>query len=105
VIPDAKAMDNESDLDELGTPPQPRGRRTAVALIALVVVGLAFAGWADLYTDWLWYGSVGYQTIFATMLGTKIVLALVVGLVAAALVYANVRLALHLAPSSPFGVM
>jgi uncharacterized protein len=46
------------------------------------------------YTDWLWFGEVGYQAVFTTALGTRITL----GVVAFAVVFAwlafNLRLAL-----------
>jgi uncharacterized protein len=104
-------MDNGADSfdDDLfpvgrdnGAGASPGRSRLAIVLPALLIAGFAFVGGVDLYTDWLWYQSVGFQGIFSTILGTKIALALAVGLGAAALTYANLRLALRLAPGSLF---
>ncbi len=91
--------------DDDDPPALKRGGRSrlVVVIAAVIVAGFVFVGWTDTYTDWLWYQSVGFQTVFSTMLWTKAVTALVAGLVVAAVVYANLRLALRLAPGTPFG--
>ncbi|MHB1162748.1 MAG: UPF0182 family membrane protein [Chloroflexota bacterium] len=48
---------------------------------SLFLIAELAAGAVGLYTDWLWFGSLGFQSIFATMLQAK-VLAFVVGAVA-----------------------
>lgn len=104
-------MDREADtfdddlvpVDDDPAPKRPR-LRLVVLLPVLVVAAVAFLGWVDLYTDWLWYKSLGFQTVFATILGTKAVMGLISGVVAAAVAYANFRVAMRLAPANPFGV-
>ena len=46
-----------------------------------------------LYTDWLWFGEVGYQDVFLRTLTARVALALVVFAFAFAVLYGNVRLA------------
>jgi uncharacterized membrane protein (UPF0182 family) len=86
-----------------GGPSPRRGRlpRLPVAIALLALAGVAFVAGVDTYTDWLWYESVGYGTVFSTVLWTKVAAAVVAGLAAAAATYANLRLALRLAPA-PF---
>jgi len=50
-------------------------------LAALFLIGELAAGAVNLYTDWLWFGSLGFQGVFLTVLQAK-VLAFVVGAVA-----------------------
>ena len=78
-----------------------RPRFVAVAM-ALVVAAFVLVGWVDVYSDWLWFRSVGYETVFTTVLMTKLVSGAVVGVVTAILMYANLALAVRLAPQSPF---
>ncbi len=49
-------------------------------LAVLFLIAELAAGAVTLYTDWLWFDSLGYQTVFATVLQAK-VLAFVVGVV------------------------
>ncbi len=65
-----------------------------VAVIAIVV----WPAWATFYTDWLWFQDLGYQTVFTTVLATKVTLGLTVGLLAAAFIWLNLRLALRRSP-------
>src|SRR5688572_29359180 len=48
-------------------------RRPARLLVLLPVLLLVFAGPSLIrfYTDWLWFGEVGYQSVFATMLRSQ----------------------------------
>ena len=43
----------------------------------------------DAYVDWLWFGELGYRSVFTTMLLTRIVVFLVVALVVGAIVFAG----------------
>ncbi|HKX28851.1 MAG TPA: UPF0182 family protein [Blastocatellia bacterium] len=79
-------------------PPQTRWR--LLLLIALVFIAIVvWPAWAGFYTTWLWFQQLGYQLIFSTTLLTKIMLAVVTGVVATVLVWANLKLALHLSPA------
>jgi uncharacterized protein len=64
----------------------------ALALLLFIVWPL-FVGF---YTDWLWFQEVGYQTVFATSLKAKLLFGLGGAVVAAALFWLNVKLALKL---------
>jgi uncharacterized protein len=59
-------------------------RRSRILLIIglLVLILLITAGrLIDTYVSWLWFGEVGYRSVFTTMLVTRIVLFFLVGLV------------------------
>ncbi|WP_214412747.1 UPF0182 family membrane protein [Sphaerisporangium fuscum] len=43
----------------------------AIALVAIVILFFVFAG---VFTDWLWFDSVGYTSVFSTMLVTQLLL-------------------------------
>ena len=76
--------------------------RLAIALIALLLL-ITLPTVADLYTDWLWFGEVGYQSIFLKSLTTKGLLGLVIFVGAFGILFANLRLALR-GPSRPYTV-
>ncbi len=79
----------------------PRVRRQfaiAVGLIAVLFVVIMLAVGLDLWTDAIWFRSVGYETVFWTRLGVQVGL-FVVGLVLAlVLLLGNLWLAGRLAP-------
>lgn len=68
---------------------------TLGVLAALVMLFVMFAGF---WTDWLWYRSVKYSSVFTTTLGTKIGLFAVFGLLMALAVGINIWLAHRLRP-------
>jgi uncharacterized membrane protein (UPF0182 family) len=73
----------------------PVTRVVRVALLA--VAALLFFGVpsiARLYTDWLWFGEVGYAAIFTTSLGTRLALAAVAFAVTAGWLFLNLRVAI-----------
>jgi uncharacterized membrane protein (UPF0182 family) len=71
----------------------PRIARFAVfALAALLFFGLPSA--LTLYTDWLWFGETGYRQIFATSLGTRLMLGGVTFLATFGWLLLNLRVAL-----------
>ncbi|KOX04279.1 membrane protein [Streptomyces sp. NRRL B-3648] len=59
---------------------------------------MAFTMFAGFWTDWLWYRSVHYSSVFTTTLSTKIGLFFVFGLLMAAAVGLNIWLAHRLRP-------
>ncbi|MGH9849736.1 MAG: UPF0182 family protein, partial [Blastocatellia bacterium] len=77
-----------------------RSRRSRLWLILalLAVVVIAWPAWAGIYTNWLWFDQLGYQTVFKTTLLTKALLGFAVGLITAAVVWLNFRLALRISP-------
>ncbi len=69
-----------------------------MTLGVLAVLGMAFTMFAGFWTDWLWYRSVGYSSVFTTTLWTKIGLFFVFGLLMALSVGFNIWLAHRLRP-------
>ena len=62
------------------------------AVLALVFfAGPALVGF---YTDWLWFGEVGYQQVFLTILGAQVTLFAIAFVIGVAWLAANLRIAL-----------
>ena len=82
--------------------PLPRvSRRGRVTIVVLAVVLLVFM-FADrivnLWTDWLWFGEVGYTSVFTGVLRTRLLLFLIFGVVMAGIVFGNLYLAYRTRP-------
>ncbi|HEX7430543.1 MAG TPA: UPF0182 family protein, partial [Mycobacterium sp.] len=76
-------------------------RRSRILITAaLVVVLLLLIGprFVDAYVDWLWFGELGYRSVFTTQLVTRLVIFLVVGLFFGSVVFAAVALAYRSRP-------
>ncbi len=69
-----------------------------MTLGVLAVLAMAFVMFAGFWTDWLWYRSVRYSSVFTTTLWTKIGLFAVFGLLMALAVGVNIWLAHRLRP-------
>ncbi|WP_190188747.1 UPF0182 family membrane protein [Streptomyces minutiscleroticus] len=78
--------------------PSRRVRTLLMTLGVLAVLAMAFVMFAGFWTDWLWYRSVDYSSVFTTTLWTKIGLFFVFGLLMAAAVGVNIWLAHRLRP-------
>ncbi|MEV0173361.1 UPF0182 family protein [Streptomyces sp. NPDC050803] len=78
--------------------PSRRVRTLLMTLGVLAVLGMAFTMFAGFWTDWLWYRSVNYSSVFTTTLWTKIGLFSVFGLLMALAVGFNIWLAHRLRP-------
>ncbi len=79
-------------------PPPQRSRAligTAVILVALFFLASVFTG---IWTDRLWFRSVGYAEVFNTVLGTRVLLFLVFGIALGAIVALNIALAFRFRP-------
>ncbi len=73
------------------------GRGLLIAVIVLGLVALAAVGRA-VYTEWLWFGTVGYASVYTRILGTRVLL-FVAAFVAFALLFAgNIVIASRLSP-------
>ena len=72
---------------------------TVIALFVLIAV----PSFAELYTEWLWFGDVGYQSVFLKSLVTKSVLGFVVFLLAFLVLSGNLRMAVK-GPNRPYVV-
>ncbi|MFL5995020.1 MAG: UPF0182 family protein, partial [Streptomyces sp.] len=78
--------------------PSRRVRTLLMTLGVLAVLGMAFTMFAGFWTDWLWYRSVHYSSVFTTTLSTKTGLFFVFGLLMALSVGFNIWLAHRLRP-------
>jgi uncharacterized protein len=69
-------------------------RRSRIPLLlALAFVFMGLPSLVEFYTDWLWFGELGYQHVYARALSTKTGLAAVVFVLAAGLILANLLIA------------
>lgn len=80
-----------------------RGRIVIGVLVGLFVILSLLGTFTSVYVNWLWFGEVGFRNVYRTILLTKIVLFLIVGLVLAVIIGANVYLAYRIRP--PFRPM
>ncbi|MFD9715024.1 UPF0182 family protein [Streptomyces sp. NPDC059076] len=78
--------------------PSRRVRTLLMTLGVLAVLAMAFVMFAGFWTDWLWYRSVDYSSVFTTTLWTKVGLFAVFGLLMALAVGVNIWLAHRLRP-------
>ena len=73
-----------------------RESRIQVAVLALVLlVAVVWPSAAAFYTDWLWFGELGYPQVFTVSLTTKLGLGFLAGVLTAVWLFANFRLALR----------
>ncbi len=76
-------------------------RRSRILIgVALAVVLLLLFGprLVDAYVDWLWFGELGYRSVFTTQLLTRLVVGVVAGVVMAAIVFGALALAYRTRP-------
>ena len=68
--------------------------RTKLSLaFALLALFVALPSFADLYTEWLWFGEVGYQSVFLKSLTARILVGVAAFLAAFTLLFGNLRVA------------
>ena len=67
----------------------------ALAVVLLLLIGPRFI---DAYVNWLWFGELGYRSVFTTVLVTRLILFLVVSLLIGAVVFAALALAYRTRP-------
>ncbi len=76
-------------------------RRSRILIaIALAVVVLLLVGprLIDGYVDWLWFGELGYRSVFTTVLVTRLLVFLVAGVLVGGVVFASLALAYRTRP-------
>src|ERR1700746_2921617 len=79
--------------------PVPRGPRSPLPVLAgLIAFGVLITIIAGVWTDWLWYRSVQYGSVFGVIYGTRWALFFVIGIFMAAVVGVNAWLAYRLRP-------
>ena len=67
----------------------------AVAVVALLLFGPKLI---DTYVNWLWFGELGFRSVFTTVVLTRLIVFAVVALVVAAIVFAGLALAYRTRP-------
>ncbi|QZY30110.1 UPF0182 family protein [Nocardioides coralli] len=97
-----------SDLFDEGSPQRPtrpptqepprRSRALVITAVVLVLGFFALTTFATFWTDRSWFASIGFSSVFSTLLWTRIGLFLVFGAVMAAFVGANMYLAYRFRP-------
>jgi len=75
-----------------------RPRALLPTIATLIVLLILFSVFTDVWTQRLWYRSVDLGSVFSTVLGTRVLLFVVVGLVMAVAVVANVVVAFRTRP-------
>ena len=65
------------------------------AALAILIIGSRLI---DTYVDWLWFGEVGFRSVFSTVLVTRLLQFLVVGLVVGGLLALNIVIAYRTRP-------
>ena len=66
-----------------------------VAAVLLLLIGPQFV---DVYVNWLWFGELGYRSVFTTVLFTRIIVFLVVSVLIGGVVFAALALAYRTRP-------
>jgi uncharacterized membrane protein (UPF0182 family) len=73
-----------------------RGRPWLVLLALAALLLFLWPGMAGFYAEWFWFKEVGYEKVFLSVLQTKLALGVVVALIAAFIIWLNLKLALRL---------
>lgn len=76
-----------------------RPRLLVPVIIAVVLAVVLFIMFTSIWTDLLWYRSVGYASVFTTEVVTRVLLFVIVGALMAAIVGANIVLAYRMRPA------
>src|SRR5436190_23002480 len=82
----------------LGIPVRTSNMRRPIRVVVLVVLALLFFGTPSLvrfYTDWLWFGEVGYQQVFSTIVRSEASLFTMAFVIAVLWLVFNFRIALR----------
>ncbi len=67
----------------------------ALALVVLLLIGPRLV---DAYVNWLWFGELGYRSVFTTVVVTRLLIFLVVSVSIGAIVFAGLALAYRTRP-------
>ncbi len=71
-------------------------KKKPIILITIFMLVFIVPSLVGLLTDWFWFQEVGLENIFTTILSAKLLLGIIGGLVGFLLIYASLRVALHL---------
>ena len=97
-------MDNVRPIHPRKKPATPNAARTRRRIISGIIVGLAVLVLAvsgrllSAYVDWLWFGEVGYRSVFWTRILWQVIVGAAAFLVFFVVVEVNVEIARRLAP-------
>ena len=80
------------------TPPRRSRRAIAITLVALAVLVIGFFIFANLFSDWLWFTQLGYQSVLTTQWIARVVMFVVGFLGMAVPVWLAIQLAYRLRP-------
>jgi uncharacterized membrane protein (UPF0182 family) len=72
-----------------------------LVIFGIILAAVAWFAFARFYTDYLWFSSVGFQTVFGTLLTANLLSALIIGAAAGVLTFLNLRLAVKRSPAPP----
>ena len=75
-----------------------RSRALVITAVVLLVGFVGLTAFATFWTERLWFASLGYQSVFSTLLWTRIGLFLVFGALMALAVGANMLIAYRMRP-------
>jgi len=82
-----------------GTPMLSRRARLLAAIVGAAFLGMLLgSSFLGLYLDWLWFGSVGFRTVYATVLGTRFAQFLIVASAFVLLLSLTLRMAYRARP-------
>jgi hypothetical protein len=94
---------NVTPLKKKKRAPRSRGARTGravgIAVGAVIAAVVALSIYFSLYTEWLWFGEVGYRQVFWTQLEWRLITGLAFGALFCVLFYVNSRIVVRLAPT------
>jgi uncharacterized protein len=79
-------------------PPPQRSRALIGTAVILVAAFFVVSIFTNVWTDRLWFNSLGYSEVFTKVLGTRVLLFLVFGLLLGAVVAANIVIAYKMRP-------
>src|SRR5688500_389848 len=71
-------------------------------LLLLILLSTAIPALAELYTDWLWFRELGFESVFLKSLTAGSLVSVVTGLIAVALIGGNALIALRGLRPRPF---
>src|ERR1700737_5547558 len=75
-----------------------RSRILIMIALGVFLLLLAYSPLIDAYVDWLWFGELGYRSVFTTVLVTRLVVFLVAGLLVGGIVFAGLAVAYRTRP-------
>ena len=81
--------------------PAQRGHTAKIIIIvaAVIILFIALTIAKEFYTEWLWFSSLGYGSVYATILKTRVLLFFSAAIIFSILFFGNLVLAARLAPN------